>query len=128
MLGSAFAGLLIADRHADRRLLGRDPLRPRRRHDDGLHDLVALHIVAALEWRDPYHSIFNRATIANGRFNLMVLIALVFTFLATTIDGLQRILDTVDLTGAQWRVCFIAVLGYLVLAELGKVLSPRGRA
>ena len=42
--------------------------------------------------------------------------------MATTINGLERILDTVDLTGAQWRACFIAVLGYLVLAELGKVL------
>ena len=88
----------------------------------GFTTTALMHIVASLEWRDPYHSIFNRATIANGRFNLMVLLALVFTFMATTINGLERILETVDLTGAQWRVCFIAVLGYLVLAELGKVL------
>ena len=88
----------------------------------GFTTTALMHIVASLEWRDPYHSIFNRATIANGRFNLMVLLALVFTFMATTINGLERILETVDLTGAQWRACFLAVLGYLVLAELGKVI------
>ena len=44
----------------------------------------------------------------------------VLTFLATTIGGLQRMLDTVDLNGDQWRVCLIAVIGYLVLAEIGK--------
>ena len=51
-----------------------------------------------------------------------MLTALVLTFLATTIDGLQRILDTVDLDGQQWRVCLIAVIGYFVLAEVAKVV------
>ena len=55
----------------------------------------------------------------------MVLLALAFTFVATSLDGLERILDTVDLTGAQWRACGIAVLAYLVLAELGKLILPR---
>ncbi|HTN80946.1 MAG TPA: cation-transporting P-type ATPase [Acidimicrobiales bacterium] len=95
----------------------------------GFTTTALMHIIASLEWRDPYHSIFARATVANGRFNLMVLLALVFTFMATTINGLERILDTVDLTGAQWRACFLAVLGYLVLAELGKlILKLTGRA
>ena len=70
-------------------------------------------------------SIFNRDTVANGRFNLLVLTALALTFLATTIDGLQRILDTVDLDGHQWRACLIAVIGYFVLAELGKFVLRR---
>ena len=87
----------------------------------GLTTISLLHIVAALEWRDPYRSILHRDTFANGRFNLLVLTALVLTFLATTIDGLNRILDTVSLDGQQWRVCFIAVAGYFVLAELGKL-------
>ena len=88
----------------------------------GLTTISLLHIVAALEWRDPMRTIFNRDTVANGRFNLLMLTALVLTFLATTIDGLQRILDTVDLDGQQWRVCLIAVIGYLVLAEVAKVV------
>jgi P-type Ca2+ transporter type 2C len=91
----------------------------------GLTTISLLHIVAALEWRDPYRSILHLDTFANGRFNLLVLAALVLTFLATTIDGLNRILDTVSLDGQQWRVCFIAVAGYFVLAELGKLVLRR---
>ena len=65
----------------------------------GLTTISLLHIAAALEWRNPYTTIFTRATIANGRFNLLMLAALTLTFLVTTIDGLQRIFDTVDLLG-----------------------------
>ena len=35
-----------------------------------------LHIVAALEWRDPFRSILNWDTLANRRFNLLMLTAL----------------------------------------------------
>ena len=55
----------------------------------GLTTISLLHIVAALEWRDPFRSIFTRDTFANRRFNLLMLAALVLTFLATTIDGLN---------------------------------------
>ena len=88
----------------------------------GLTTISLLHIVAALEWRDPYRSVFHRETLANRRFNLLMLTALALAFLVTTIDGLQRIFKTVDLSGDQWRVCFIAVVGYFVLAELGKFI------
>jgi Ca2+-transporting ATPase len=88
----------------------------------GLVTASLLHIAAALEWRDPERSIFSRSTIANGRFNLLVLGALALTFLATTIDGLNRMLDTVDLDGDQWRVCWIVVAAYVALAEIGKSL------
>jgi Ca2+-transporting ATPase len=88
----------------------------------GLTTASLLHIAAALEWRNPDRSIFTRETVANGRFNLLMLAALGLTFLATTISGLQRILDTVDLNGDQWRVCLVVVVGYLVLTELGKVV------
>ena len=36
--------------------------------------------------------------------------------------GCNRIFDTVELDGDQWRACLIAVVGYLVLAELGKFI------
>ena len=91
----------------------------------GLTTTSLLHIVAALEWRDPFRSILNWDTLANRRFNLLVLAALALTFLVTTVDGLQRIFDTVDLNGDQWRACFIAVAGYFILAELGKLLIRR---
>ena len=91
----------------------------------GLVTMSLLHIAASLEWRDPYHSIFNRSTIANGRFNRLLLAALALTLLVTTIPLLQRIFDTVDLDGDQWRVCLIVVAAYFVLAELGKVILRR---
>jgi P-type Ca2+ transporter type 2C len=91
----------------------------------GLTTISLLHIVAAIEWRDPLRSVITLDTFANRRFNLLVLTALALTFLVTTIDGLQRIFDTVNLDGDQWRVCFIAVAGYFVLAELAKFVLRR---
>jgi Ca2+-transporting ATPase len=91
----------------------------------GLTTISLLHIVAALEWRDPYRSIFHRETFANGRFNRLMLAALALTLLVTSIGVLQRIFDTVPLDGQQWRVCLIATAGYLVLAELGKLILRR---
>jgi Ca2+-transporting ATPase len=91
----------------------------------GLVTMSLLHIAASLEWRDPYKSVFSRSTIANGRFNLLMLIALALTLLVTTIPLLQRIFDTVDLTGDQWRVCLIVVVAYFAVAEIGKLILRR---
>ena len=93
----------------------------------GLTTASLLHIAAALEWRDPENSIFNRNTIANGRFNWLVLAALGMTLIATSLGVLQRILDTVLLNGDQWRACLIAVVGYIVLAEIGKFILRQVR-
>jgi Ca2+-transporting ATPase len=89
----------------------------------GLVTMSLLHIAAALEWRDPTRTVFHRSTIANGRFNLLMVVALGLTLLVTTLPLLQRIFDTVDLDGDQWRVCLIVVAGYVVLAELGKLVA-----
>ena len=91
----------------------------------GLVTASLLHIVAALEWRDPSRSVFHHSTIANGRFNRLMLAAIALTFIVTTVPGLQRIFDTIDLDGDQWRVCLIIAAVYAVLAELGKVVSRR---
>jgi Ca2+-transporting ATPase len=91
----------------------------------GLVTTALLHVAAALEWRDPDRSIFNRATIANGRFNMLVLAAIGLTILVTTLDVFERIFDTAELDGHQWRACLIAVLAYVVLAEAGKFVLRR---
>jgi Ca2+-transporting ATPase len=91
----------------------------------GLVTVSLLHIIAALQWRDPYRTIFRREAFANGRFNLFMLTAVALTFLVTTIGGLQRIFDTVELDGDQWRVCLIAVAGYVAVAEIGKFVLRR---
>jgi Ca2+-transporting ATPase len=91
----------------------------------GLVTTALLHIAAAIEWRDPRKTAFSRATIANGRFNMLMLAALALTVLVTTINILERIFDTAELTGPQWRVCLIAVIGYVILAEIGKFIVRR---
>ena len=88
----------------------------------GLTTMSMLHIAAALEVRDPRHTIFNRATIANGRFNLLILTTIVLTFLVTSLDALRRLFDTVDLTGYQWRLCFLAPVAYIVVSEISKII------
>ena len=121
----AFAGLLIAIGTLSVVSWGEDRYGLAVATTMGLVTTALLHIAAALEWRDPLRSVFSRETIANGRFNLLMLAAFVLTFLVTAIAGLERIFDTTDLDGHQWRACFIAVLGYLVLAELGKLVFRR---
>ncbi|HKE71975.1 MAG TPA: HAD-IC family P-type ATPase [Acidimicrobiales bacterium] len=91
----------------------------------GLVTTGLLHIAAALEWRNPERSVFTRETVANGRFNILVLAAFALTFLVTAIGPLGRVFDTVALNGDQWRACFVAVLGYVALAEIGKLLYNR---
>jgi Ca2+-transporting ATPase len=91
----------------------------------GLVTTSLLHVAAALEWRDPRQSAFRRETIANGRFNMLMLAAVALTLLVTTLPLLQRIFDTVDLDGHQWRACLVAVAAYVALTEAGKFVLRR---
>ena len=79
-----------------------------------------LHIAAAVEWRDPRHSILTRETVANGRFNLLVLAAIGLTLAVTVFDGLNRLFGTVVLTTSQWGLCIAIVIGFVVVSELLK--------
>ncbi|WP_053202688.1 cation-translocating P-type ATPase [Jiangella muralis] len=91
----------------------------------GLVATSLLHIVAALEWRNPLRTIFTRDTLANGRFVRLMLVAGALTFVVTAIGALQRIFDTVELTSTQWGICLLAALAYLVLAEIEKLVAKR---
>ncbi|MFC8923278.1 cation-translocating P-type ATPase [Cellulosimicrobium sp. NPDC057127] len=88
----------------------------------GLTTMSLLHVVAALEWRDPYAGILSHETLANGRFVVLLLSSLGLTFLVTTLDGLERIFGTVSLDGGQWGVCALVALAFFVLVELGKLV------
>jgi Ca2+-transporting ATPase len=87
----------------------------------GLTTLSLMHIVAALECREPTGTIFKRYTIENRRFVQLIGLALVLTFLVTELSPLQRIFDTVSLTSRQWGICLLGPLAFLVLTELGKL-------
>jgi Ca2+-transporting ATPase len=91
----------------------------------GLTTLSVLHIVAALEAREPTASIFTRYTLENRRFLQLIGAALVLTFLVTELAPLQRIFDTVSLTSSQWGICLLGPLVFLTITELGKLYDRR---
>jgi Ca2+-transporting ATPase len=91
----------------------------------GLTTLSLMHIVAALEAREPTGTIFGHYTFANRRFVQLIGAALVLTFLVTALSPLQRIFDTVSLTSSQWGVCLLGPLVFLAIAELAKLLDRR---
>jgi Ca2+-transporting ATPase len=91
----------------------------------GLTTLSLLHIVAAVEVREPTESIFTRYTISNRRFVQLIGAALVLTFLVTTLSPLNRIFDTVPLTSSQWGICLLAPIAYVALAELEKLVRRK---
>jgi Ca2+-transporting ATPase len=91
----------------------------------GLTTLSLMHIVAALEVREPTQTIFSRYTIENRRFVQLIGVTLVLTFLVTELSFLQRIFDTVSLTSSQWGICLLGPIAYLAIAELVKLYDRR---
>jgi P-type Ca2+ transporter type 2C len=91
----------------------------------GLTTLSLMHIVGAMEAREPTESIFTRYTVSNRRFVLLMGTAFVLTFLVTALRPLQRIFDTVDLTSRQWGICLLGPLVFLAFAELGKLVDRK---
>jgi Ca2+-transporting ATPase len=97
----------------------------------GLTTLSLMHIVAALEVREPTQTLFSRYTIENRRFVQLIGLTLVLTFLVTELSFLQRIFDTVSLTSSQWGICLLGPIVYLAVTELVKAFDRRsghGRA
>jgi P-type Ca2+ transporter type 2C len=94
----------------------------------GLTTLSLMHIVAAVEVRDPTQTIFSRYTLENRRFVKLIGLTLVLTFLVTELNFLQRIFDTVSLTSSQWGLCLLGPVVYLAIAELVKALDRRSGA
>ena len=91
----------------------------------GLTTLSLMHIVAAVEVREPTQTAFSRYTIENRRFVQLIGLTLLLTFLVTELDFLQRIFDTVSLTSAQWGICLLGPIVYLAVTELVKVFDRR---
>ena len=91
----------------------------------GLTTLSLMHIVAAVEARDPIQTVFSRATLENRRFVQLIGLTLVLTFLVTELNFLQRMFDTVSLTSSQWGICLLGPIVYLALAELVKLFDRR---
>jgi Ca2+-transporting ATPase len=91
----------------------------------GMTTLGLMHIVAALEAREPEDTIFKRYTVENRRFVQLLGAALVLSLLVTTLSPLQRIFDTEALTAAQWGICLLGPAVFLAATELGKWFDRR---
>ena len=94
----------------------------------GLTTLSLMHIVAALEAREPTETIFSPYTLANRRFVKLIGATLVLAFLVTELSPLQRIFDTVPLTSSQWGICLLGPVVYVAAVELWKLVDRRSSA
>jgi hypothetical protein len=122
---AAQAGAALYERSEDRVVYraGRAPLRPGGRDDDGPHHAVADPRTAALEAREPMGTIFTRYTISNARFVQLIGAALVLALLVTSLEPLQRIFGTVELTSRQWGICLLGPIAFIAVAEAAKLLD-----
>jgi P-type Ca2+ transporter type 2C len=93
----------------------------------GLTALSLMHIVAALEAREPGRTIFGLYTVANRRFIYLIGAAIALTFFVTALGPLQRIFDTTALTTRQWGICLLAPIAFLAIVEIGKFFTHRSQ-
>ncbi|HEX5923402.1 MAG TPA: cation-transporting P-type ATPase [Baekduia sp.] len=74
---------------------------------------------------DDRRSVFSVDTFDDGTFLLASLASATSIILATEFGFLQRILDTVALTGNQWLICIGAALPIVVASEIRKFVLRR---
>jgi P-type Ca2+ transporter type 2C len=75
--------------------------------------------------RDGLRSVFSLDTFDDRRFIVTSLMSAAAIILATQLEFLQRILDTVELSGNQWLICIGAGLVIVVASEIRKFLLRR---
>jgi Ca2+-transporting ATPase len=75
--------------------------------------------------RDQLRSVFSLDTFNDRMFIRCTLLSIAAIILATELRFLQRILDTVELSGRQWLICIGAGLTVVVASELWKLMARR---
>ena len=83
------------------------------------------NLVFSFTTRDDRRSVFSLDTFSDRMFVIASLASAVSIILATTFGFLERILDTVELTGNQWLICIGAALPIVVASEIRKFLLRR---
>jgi Ca2+-transporting ATPase len=78
--------------------------------------------------RDELESIFSLDTFSDRTFIVASLLSAVSIILATELGFLQRVLDTVSLTGNQWLICIGAALTVVAVSEIWKLVLRRRAA
>ncbi|MEP6954033.1 MAG: cation-translocating P-type ATPase C-terminal domain-containing protein [Solirubrobacteraceae bacterium] len=94
----------------------------------GVTTFAIANLVFSFTARDELRSVLSLETFADRRFVLTSLMSAVAIILATESQFLQRILDTVELTGNQWLICIGGGLVIGVASELQKLVLRRRAA
>ncbi len=93
----------------------------------GLTTFSLANLFFSFSARDALRSMFSLDTFADRTFVITSLLSAAAIILATELQFLQRILDTVELTGDQWLICIGAAATIVVASEAWKlVLRRRG--
>jgi Ca2+-transporting ATPase len=87
--------------------------------------LSLFHLAGALLSRDQLHTIFDRDAVPGVMQLRRYGLALIAIVLATSLDFLQRILDTSPLTFNQWCICAGIAASIVVVEELIKLVIRR---
>ncbi|MBP1703589.1 MAG: cation-transporting P-type ATPase, partial [Chloroflexi bacterium] len=85
------------------------------------------NIVFGLSARSEKGTVFNRDNVSDRRQLGLYGLALLLTFLATELNFLQRILNTIPLSGDQWLLCIGVALALLLIDEVIKFFMRRRR-
>ncbi len=88
----------------------------------GLTTFALSHVFFALTTKDETRSMFNLDTFADKPLLIAIGASFLAIVLTTTINPLQRLLDTRDLQIDQWVTCIGMALVVVVISELRKLL------
>src|SRR4051794_12109279 len=88
----------------------------------GMTTFAIANLFFSFTSRDELRSVFSLDTFNDRTFLTTSLLSVVAIILATQLEFLQRILDSVELSGRQWLICIGAGLTVIVASELWKLM------
>jgi P-type Ca2+ transporter type 2C len=91
----------------------------------GMTTFALANVLLAYAVKDPLRSVFSLDTFSDRRLLQMSAISVAVIVLSTELRILQRILDSVPLTGEQWLVCILGSATVLVASEIQKLVLRR---
>ena len=91
----------------------------------GMTTFALANVLLAYAVKDPLRSVFSLDTYSDRRLLQMSAISVAVIVLSTELRILQRILDSVPLTGEQWLVCILGSATVLVASEIQKLVLRR---
>jgi Ca2+-transporting ATPase len=93
----------------------------------GFVAFALLSVAMGLSARSETSTAFNRDILSDRNQLILYGMALLFTFLPTVLDFLQRLLGTTSLSGNQWLTCIGFAVALLLIDEVIKVFLRRRR-